>query len=224
MAARTAIAPLRARQRDRGAVVEPLARIKTILHLRDADQRARSQELRDALRTLDTIAVHALLADGLAEHDHAIQRTELPEPWLHGPGDPGLELVLWIAQVRPDACAGLSAELWRRHVFGHGVLYQTADAATRDELLAEVDAALEFLLVAFADLAARPRQWGTPGLEPTVRERLAALTRTPEWRMLDVALRMLAWIGDSTVQQWFPPDARCYRLGNPSSTSLWTPM
>jgi hypothetical protein len=177
--------------------------VKAIIHLRASDRRARYQDLRDALRTLDGTAVRALLAEGLADHDRAILSAQPLGPWLHGPDDPGLELVLWVAQVRPDACDGLPAELWRRRVFGHGVLYRNADAATRDALLAEVDAALDALVAAFADLTARPPQWGSPGLAPAIRERLGALTRTREWRVLNVALRMVAWIGDGTVQRWF---------------------
>ncbi len=199
--------------------MEPLDTVKTIIHLRYSDRRARYQHLRDTLRALDVSAVRALLAEGLAEHDRPTPASQRPEPWLHSPGpdDRGLDLVLWIAQVRPDACNGLPAELWRRRVFGHGVLYHNADSGTRDALLAELGSALDYLMEAFADLTARPQPWDSPELEPATRERLGELTRTQERRFLNVALRIAGWIGDDTVQRWF----QARRTAQPAWESLF---
>lgn len=170
---------------------------KEIIHLPHFYLSRRYQELRDILRALDIAEVRSLITDGLAEHDQ-VAGAETAEPWLYGPDDAGIELILWLAQVRPDGCAGLPAELWRRRVFGPGVLYRGADAATRDALLAEADASLAVLVDAFPSLAARPIEWG-----PHIGDQLGALMQMREWRLLNVVLRMLAWIGDEPVQHWF---------------------
>lgn len=167
---------------------------KEIVHLPYFERSQRYQELRDILRALDIAEVHSLIADGLAEHDQA-SSVETAEPW---PDDVGMELLLWVAQIRPEGCSGLPAELWRRHVFGHGVLYRGADAATRDDLLAEADAALAIVVTAFPKLAARPIEWG-----PHIGDQLQALTQMDQWRLLKVILPSLAWIGDEPVQRWF---------------------
>lgn len=175
--------------------------VKSIIAERDL--LPKHQELRDALRDLSVAEARGLVAEGLAEHDRAAQQGETSHPWLHGSDDPGLELMLWVAQVRPDACDWLPAQLWERRIFGHGVLYRTADSATRDALLTETDATLKALVQRFPDLAARPYQWGNQDIDPAIRDQIWHLSNTREWHQLNVGLRMLAWIGDGVVQRWF---------------------
>lgn len=163
---------------------------------------SRGQETRDVLRALDLDTARALVAYGLGLHDE-VASNEPHTPMLHGTNTPGLELVLWLAQIRPDACGGLPEHLWRRHVYGPGVLYRGADAATRDAVLAEVDASLATLYRAFPDLVARPFRWNDRTLDKGIRARLRALGATAEWPRVNVGLRMLAWIGDGPVRQWF---------------------
>lgn len=179
--------------------MEPVETVKRIIHMPAWQIPAHYQELRAVLRALDVASLRALLADGLAEYDRMVQQSEAPEPWLYGPDNAGMELALWIAQVRPDACDGLPADLWRRRALGHGVLYRGADAAIRDAILAEADALLDTLIEAFPDLVASSLKWG----DPAIRDRQGELTQRGEWNDLNSMLRMLAWIGDEAVRRWF---------------------
>lgn len=198
---------MKARGHPEGEIdMEPIERVRQIIHLPVWETPPHIQELRDILRTLDVASLRALLAEGLAEHDQAIEQAGQPTPWLRAPDDAGLDLILWIAQVRPDACDGLAAELWRRRVLGHGVLYRGADAATRDAILAEADDMLDALIEAFPDIAVSSLQWG----DPAIRDRLQALTQQREWDELDVMLRMLAWIGDDMVRRWLQTRGRAW--------------
>jgi hypothetical protein len=117
--------------------------------------------------------------------------------------DSALTLLQRLMQVRPEVCRSLPAELLKRRIWGSGILYYGADAATRATLISEAEAALTQLIAQFPDLVAHPLQWNDPSLPSSVRKRLGQLISTKEWQFLDRALRLLSWIGDESVQQWF---------------------
>jgi len=185
--------------------MDALATVQHILNLPSWDQHAHVSELRAALRSLDAAAAQTLRVQAITALDEALASQPGAEPWLHWPDGPALETLLWMAQVRPDVCEGLPADLWRRRVYGHGVLYRGADHATRAALKAELDGLLDEALARFPALASADRsvRWGDPLLSPEIREQIGELAQSAGWRRLNVGLRMLAWTGDEATSVWF---------------------